>query len=88
LSNPTDELRGLGRSWDVNGQPRPLDEEIESIEARPGGDVIAYGGAGFARALIRGGLVDEYRLNVHPAALGAGLPIFTELPRPLERELV
>jgi dihydrofolate reductase len=65
-----------------------LNEEIESIKARPGGYVIAYGGAGFARALIRGGLVDEYRLNVQPAALGTGLPIFTELPRPLELELV
>jgi isoleucyl-tRNA synthetase len=41
---------------------------------------MAYGGAGFARPLIRGGLVDEYRLNVQPAAFGAGLPIFTELP--------
>jgi dihydrofolate reductase len=65
-----------------------LDEEIESIKARPGGYVIAYGGARFARALVRGGLVDEYRLNVHPAALGTGMPIFTELPGPLSLDLV
>ena len=31
-----------------------LVEEIERIKAQPGGSVIAYGGAGFARALIRG----------------------------------
>jgi dihydrofolate reductase len=65
-----------------------LDEEIEGSKARPGGYVIAYGGARFARALIRGGLVDEYRLNVQPAALGTGMPIFTELPEPLKLELV
>jgi dihydrofolate reductase len=66
----------------------PLEEEIESIKARPGGYVIAYGGARFARALIRGGLVDEYRLNIQPAALGTGMPIFTELREPLKLELV
>ena len=65
-----------------------LDEEIESIKARPGGYVIAYRGARFARALPRGGLVDEYRLNVQPAALGTGMPIFTELAGPLKPELV
>jgi dihydrofolate reductase len=65
-----------------------LTEEVESVKSRPGGYVIAYGGAAFARALIQGGHVDEYRLNVQPAALGTGLPIFTELPRPLELELI
>jgi dihydrofolate reductase len=65
-----------------------LNEEVDSIKAQPGGYVVAYGGAQFARALIRGGLVDEYRLNVHPAALGTGMPIFTELPEPLMLELV
>jgi dihydrofolate reductase len=65
-----------------------LAEEIEAIKAQKGGYVIAYGGAGFARSLVRGGLVDEYRLNVQPAALGEGMPIFTELPEPLHLELV
>jgi dihydrofolate reductase len=46
-----------------------LGEEIAAIKARPGGYVVAYGGATFARALIRGGHVDEYRLNVQPFAL-------------------
>jgi dihydrofolate reductase len=56
-----------------------LVEEIERIKAQPGGYVIAYGGAGFARALIRGGLVDEYRLNIQP---GAGfLPCRAEMRR-------
>jgi dihydrofolate reductase len=65
-----------------------LVEEIERIKAQPGGYAIAYGGAGFARALIRRGLVDEYRLNIQPAALGEGMAIFTELPKPLHLELV
>ncbi len=54
----------------------------------PGNDVISYGGATFARALVRERLVDEYRLVIQPAALGDGLPLFTELTEPLYLNLV
>jgi hypothetical protein len=33
-------------------------------------------------------LVDEYRPMIQPAALGAGLPLFKDLPAPLHLELV
>jgi dihydrofolate reductase len=65
-----------------------LSEEIAAIKRGEGNDVIAYGGATFAQALSRLGLVDEYRLNIQPAALGAGLPLFKDLPAPLHLELV
>jgi dihydrofolate reductase len=32
-------------------------------------------------------LIDEYRLIIHPVALGNGLPLFKDLPRPLRLEL-
>ena len=50
--------------------------------------MLVHGGAGFARSVIATGLVDEYRLLVHPIALGRGLPIFTELRRPKELKLL
>jgi dihydrofolate reductase len=65
-----------------------LSEEIAAIKREKGNDVIAHGGATFAQALSRLGLVDEYRLNIQPAALGAGLPLFDRLPAPLHLELV
>ena len=37
-------------------------EEIARLKAEPGGEIVAHGGVGFARSLIRLGLVDEYRL--------------------------
>lgn len=49
--------------------------------------MIAHGGASFARSLCRLGLIDEYRLVIHPAALGSGLPLFSELQSPLFLEL-
>ena len=65
-----------------------LSEEIGRLKREPGNDLIAYGGATFDQALSRLGLVDEYRLMVQPAALGAGLPLFKDLPAPLHLELV
>jgi dihydrofolate reductase len=56
--------------------------------AEPRNDLIAYGGARFDQGLSRLGLVDEYRLMIQPAALGAGLPLFRDLPGPLHLELV
>jgi dihydrofolate reductase len=38
---------------------------------RSDGYLLAHGGARFARSLVATGLIDEYRLLVHPAVLGA-----------------
>src|SRR5919204_517111 len=65
-----------------------LSEEITRLKREPGNDLIAYGGATLDQALSRLGLVDEYRLMIQPAALGAGLPLFKDLPTPLHLELV
>jgi dihydrofolate reductase len=65
-----------------------ISEEIEQLKREPGNDLIAYGGATFAQALSRLGLVDEYRLLIQPAALGAGMPLFKDLAAPLHLELV
>ncbi|MGH3039052.1 MAG: dihydrofolate reductase family protein [Gaiellaceae bacterium] len=51
-----------------------LSEEIGRLKREPGNDLIAYGGATFDQALSRLGLVDEYRLMIQPAALGADSP--------------
>jgi len=55
---------------------RPLAEEVNALKAEPGGDLIAFGGAGFASALIANNLVDEYQFYVNPVALREGLSIF------------
>ena len=52
-----------------------LTQEIAALKSEPGGDIIAHGGAAFAQALSGLGLIDEYRLVIHPVALGNGLPL-------------
>jgi dihydrofolate reductase len=43
---------------------------------RPDGYLLAHGGVRFARSLVETGLIDEYRLVIHPAVLGAGERLF------------
>jgi dihydrofolate reductase len=47
------------------------------------GYLLAHAGPRFVRSLIRTGLIDEYRLMVHPVVLGAGERIF-EAPLALD----
>ena len=43
----------------------------------PDGYLLAQGGARFARSLVHTGLIDEYRLVVHPVILGTGERLFS-----------
>lgn len=45
-------------------------------QERSGGYLLALGGVRFARSLVETGLIDEYRLVVHPVVLGAGRRLF------------
>lgn len=65
-----------------------LEDEIATLRRQPGGEIIAWGGAGFAQSLSRAGLVDEYVLVIHPVAFGGGLPMFRDLPHALRLELL
>lgn len=65
-----------------------LAEGIKTLKAESGKPILAMGGAGFMRSLIKTGLIDEYQLATHPLILGSGLPIFTDLVNPLHLKLV
>jgi dihydrofolate reductase len=65
-----------------------LTAEIAQLRKDPDNYILAHGGAGFARSLVKEGLVDEYRLLIHPIALGQGLSLFADLPSPLNLKLV
>jgi dihydrofolate reductase len=68
----------------VNGD---LATQMKRLKQQPGKDILAHGGASFAQSLAASGLIDEYRLLVHPVVLGNGLSLFAQLPKPLDLEL-
>ncbi|MGH3164338.1 MAG: dihydrofolate reductase family protein [Trebonia sp.] len=57
-----------------------LAEEISALKNQPGGEIIAWGGAGFVQALSKARLIDQYAIVVQPVAFGGGKPIFQGLP--------
>ncbi|MCY0903647.1 dihydrofolate reductase family protein [Arthrobacter sp. H14-L1] len=65
-----------------------LPEEMLRLKQEPGNYILAQGGANFARSLVELGLVDEYRLVIHPVALGSGFPLFSDLQQPMDLELI
>ncbi|WEG08909.1 dihydrofolate reductase family protein [Microbacterium horticulturae] len=56
--------------------------EIARLRAEPGDGEIAIGGATLAAKAAEAGLIDEYRITVHPVVVGGGIPYF---PRGLPR---
>ncbi|MET1232382.1 MAG: dihydrofolate reductase family protein [Candidatus Limnocylindrales bacterium] len=53
-------------------------EEVARLKAQPG-FVMDVGGPTLAASLMRAGLIDEFRVAVHPVILGAGTPFFPAL---------
>ncbi len=58
-----------------------IEEEIKKLKQKSGKDMWLYGGASLISAFINLGLVDEFRLSVHPVILGAGKPLFEGLQK-------
>jgi dihydrofolate reductase len=65
-----------------------LSSAVAALKREPGDYILAHGGARFARALTESGLVDEYRLLVHPVVLGRGLPLFAGIARQVDLRLI
>jgi dihydrofolate reductase len=65
-----------------------LAEEIERLRAEPGEGDIAIGGATLAAEVAALGLIDEYRVRVHPVLVGGGLPFFAQGERHVDLELL
>ncbi|MEX2123058.1 MAG: dihydrofolate reductase family protein [Woeseia sp.] len=49
--------------------------EVASLKRKPGNDLVIFGGAALPATLAQRGLIDEYRLGVHPVVLGDGGPL-------------
>lgn len=77
------------KSW---AEPRvasgDLAGEVTQLKEQPGKFILAHGGARFAQSLVASGLIDEYRLIIHPVALGRGQPLFSALRGPVDLRLI
>ncbi len=62
-------------------------EEVIRLKEQPGKD-LEVGGATLAKTLLQAGLVDEYRIYVHPVILGAGTPMIPALNEAIKLKLI
>jgi dihydrofolate reductase len=60
-----------------------VDAAVRELKERSTKNVMAFAGSGLVATLRQLGLVDEYRLIVHPVVLGGGRPFFADVNEPL-----
>lgn len=65
-----------------------LPGKISEMKTQSGKDLWLYGGAGLIKTFIDLGLIDVYRLSVHPTVLGSGKPLFENLAQRINLKLV
>jgi dihydrofolate reductase len=73
--------------WNTTIVRDVVPEQVRALTAQPGGD-LALGGAALAASFRELGLVDEYRVYVHPVLIGRGRPLFVPTDRRTDLRLV
>lgn len=63
-------------------------EFVASLKKKKGKGIVVFGGGQLAKSLFEADLIDEVVLNIHPVLLGSGIPLFHEMKRQIDLELV
>lgn len=63
-------------------------DAVADIKNQSGKDIWLYGGASLIKTFVQSGLIDVYRISVHPVALGSGKPLFEDLKQRLGLRLI
>ena len=63
-------------------------EFVRKLRRRKGKDICIMGGGLLAKSLFEAKLIDEIGFNIHPVLLGSGIPIYHEMTRQINLELL
>ena len=63
-------------------------EFVRALKNQEGKEICVMGGGLFAKSLFEAGLIDEVGFNIHPVLLGSGVPLFHEMNRQIDLELI
>jgi dihydrofolate reductase len=77
FSKTLDQVKGRNVSFAKGA----LEDEITKLKNQVGKDLLVYGGAEFASALVAGGHVDEFIFFIDPVLINKGLRIFDTLDK-------
>ena len=65
--------------WNATILEGELTDAVAKLKEEDGGDLLIYGSGDVVDELSRHGLIDEYRLMVHPVVVGSGKRLFQGL---------
>lgn len=65
-----------------------IPNNVAAIKEQDGKDIWLYGGASLIKTFIESGLIDTYRISVHPIALGKGKPLFENVKERIHLTLI
>jgi dihydrofolate reductase len=65
-----------------------IQKEVSKLKAEPGKGMVVFGSATLASYLLQVGLVDEYRVILHPVLLGSGNPLFKAIAERIQLKLI
>jgi dihydrofolate reductase len=74
--------------WNATIIKGDLATEVAMLKEQPGRDLLIYGSGDLVDELTRHGLIDEYRLMIHPVVVGSGKRLFDGLTTTTELRLV
>lgn len=63
-------------------------EFVRRLKKEDGKDICVMGGGLLAKSLFEADLIDEVGFNIHPVLLGSGIPVFHEMSRQIDLELI
>lgn len=63
-------------------------EFVRELKSEDGKEICIMGGGKLARTLLEAGVIDEIGFNIHPVLLGSGVPLFYEMSRQIDLELL
>ncbi|MHA4812124.1 dihydrofolate reductase family protein [Flavitalea flava] len=63
-------------------------DKVTEIKNQDGKDIWLYGGANLIKTFIHLGLIDLYKISVHPVVLGRGKPLFEDLKERIGLKLI
>jgi dihydrofolate reductase len=61
---------------------------VRELKEQKGKDICVLGGGDFAKTLFEADLIDEIGFSIHPVLLGSGIPLFHEMNRQINLELL
>jgi len=61
---------------------------VGKLRKRKGKGIVVFGGGELAQSLFEAGLIDEIVLNIQPVLLGSGIPLFHEMKKQINLDLI